>query len=80
MEFDTSFTKASMDVETATLDIELIKREYMQQVQNSETSKGKGNNGRESKTIPSAMANYKSDTKTLEAAKLTVTTAGSKAF
>ena len=64
MEFDTSFTKASMDVETATLDIELIKREYMQQVQNSETSKGKGNNGRESDTTPSAVAmakaNYKS--------------------
>ena len=81
---DTSFAKAAMAVETAMLDIELTKGEYIQQIQNYEKSKGEGNKGREAETTPPvltmAKVKYKGATKTLEAAKLTMTTVQAKAF
>ena len=83
MGLDTSFAKATA-LESATLDVELMKGEYVQQLCNSKKNKCKGNKGGESDSTPSAVAmakaNYKSAAKALEAAKLTLTMAGAKAF
>ncbi len=55
MGLDTSFTKATTALESAMLDVELMKGEYMQQARNSEKIKGKGNKVGESDTAPSVF-------------------------
>lgn len=79
----TSFSEAMKAVETALLDAELAKGEYVQ-AHNSDMQKGKGSKGRKPKATPSALAiakaNHDIAIKVLEVAKLAVAMAGAKPF
>jgi hypothetical protein len=86
MGLDMSFTEAERAVETAKLDAEIAKGEYMQ-LRNAKRKK-KVNKGEVPGTTPEAVtpaladvkATHKKAMKALEAAKLAVTMAGAKTF
>ena len=67
MGLDMSFIKAAMGLESATLDVELMKGVYVQEAHNSKKIMGKSNKDRESGStlsgVAMAKANYESATK-----------------
>ena len=84
MGLDTEFAKAEKNIETANLDVDIMKNEFVQARNSQQKGKNKGSKVGESKTTPTALtiakANHESALKALEAAKLSVTMAGVKAF